>query len=127
MTMVADYSNMEQPIFLPALCTVGIFGTEYVRDEVIEETLKIQSGAIQSLQIPHINSALEIGNTLAINMRQRLGSELDFVFITEQETYSEVTINASGLQTGDQYTLYLESFDTNGGVYSALKTDTILI
>ena len=83
MTMVADYSNMDFSTFLPSLCTVGIFGTEYVREEVIEETLEIQSGATITLQIPHIYSALEIGNTLAIYMRQRLGSELDFVFITE--------------------------------------------
>ena len=68
---------------MPALCTVGIFGTEYVREEVIEETLEIQSGTTRTLQIPHIYSALEIGNTLAINIRQRSGSELNFVFITE--------------------------------------------
>ena len=83
MTIVADFS--ESGSIRPALCTLGIFGTNYVRDEAIQETLTVASGMTQSLNVPHVYSALPIGNVLAINMRQRVGEELDFIQIIEHD------------------------------------------
>ena len=59
-------------------------------------------------------------------MRQSAGLELEFVSISESADASEIHLDASTVKLGD-YTLTLESYDDAGGVYSTLKTDTIVI
>ena len=59
-------------------------------------------------------------------MRQKVGSELDFVTFANGATSTDVNINTNGVSPGN-YTLELQSYDTNGGVFSTLKTDTIFI
>ena len=76
--------------------------------------------------IAHIYSEFPIGNTLDIKMRQSAGLELEFVSISESADASEIHLDASTVKLGD-YTLTLESYDDAGGVYSTLKTDTIVI
>ena len=63
------------------LCSVGVMGTQYVRDEPVQETVEIirEIQSPHTLNIHHKTSVLPIGNTLQINMRQRSGFELDFV------------------------------------------------
>ena len=52
-----------------SLCSVGIMGTEYVRAEPLATEITLELGSTATLNIPHITSALTIGNTLQINMR----------------------------------------------------------
>ena len=63
--------------------------------------------------MPHIYAEEDIGNVLAINLRQKQGFELDFVSFVEQDSHTDVLIDASNLLGGQQFTLVLESFDTN--------------
>ena len=69
------------------LCSVGVMGTQYVRDEHVPVTIEIikESQSPHTLNIHHITSVLPIGNTLKINMRQRSGSELDFVSLINDD------------------------------------------
>ena len=76
--------------------------------------------------MPHIHSESTIGNDLTVNMRQKAGSKLAFVTFAYKATSTDVNINTSGVSPG-VYTLELESYDTAGGVFSTLKTDTIII
>ena len=62
------------------------------------------------MEIPHVTSALTIGNTLKINMRQRSGAELNFVSLSNASSSTTVTISDNNLSLGD-YELVLESFD----------------
>ena len=78
------------------------------------------------MKIPHITSALTIGNTLQINMRQRNGTELHFVSLSNTDSFTEVIIDGNDLTNGN-YELVLESYDEASGVYSTLKTDRITI
>ena len=52
------------------LCSVGIMGTQYVRDQTIPEFLEIRKTGITSLTINNIYSSMSIGNDLNINLRQ---------------------------------------------------------
>ena len=52
-----------------SLCQLGIMGTEYVRTEALPSEIMIEQGSTKTIEIPHITSALTIGNTLQINMR----------------------------------------------------------
>ena len=67
-----------------SICTVGVFGTRYVRDgESLPTRIEIAQGATKSLSVPHIYSELFIGTTLAINLRQA-SEQLTFVTFEEQ-------------------------------------------
>ena len=79
-----------------------------------------------TLNIPHITSALTIGNNLQIDMRQRSGAELSFVSLSNGASSTRVTIDGNGRALGD-YELILESFDQASGVFSTLKTNRIML
>ena len=76
--------------------------------------------------MPHVYSEERIGNELAIDLRQKAGTELPFVTFTNKATATDVVIDATGVMPGE-YTLDLEAFDTNSSVKSTLKTDTVKI
>ena len=44
-------------------------GTEYVRNEATPTEIILEQGSTKTIKIPHITSALTIGNTLQVNMR----------------------------------------------------------
>ena len=72
-----------------------------------------------------IISELPIGNVLAINLRT---PTLDFVTIDSQDTNLAVlSIDATDLQVGDNYSLIIESFDTASTVQSTLRKDTVAL
>ena len=66
-----------------------------------------------------------IGNQLAINLRQKAGSELSFVTLKNDASSTDVAINTTDLINGE-YNLVLESFDTAFKTLT-LKTDTVKI
>ena len=76
-------------------------------------SLEISPGDTVTIPVKHINSAYPIANTIAINLRQAAGEELAFVNLVESTGLTDVTIDATDLQEGDQFTLQLQSFDTN--------------
>ena len=67
-----------------SLCSVGIMGTQYVRDQNLSQTIEIEKDSLTSLTISNIYSAISIGNQLNINLRQPADKELQFVTLTEQ-------------------------------------------
>ena len=89
-------------------------GTEYVRDEEILTEMVLEQGIMDTIAIPHITSALTIGNTLQINLRQKSDSVLDFVSFSNTLGFTDVIF--SGEQTPGTYVLVLESFDEASSV-----------
>ena len=87
MHIVADLNHLAGSAYSMELCSVGIMGTRYVRDYPVPETIEIlrDSQSTKAINIHHITSAIPIGNTLQINMRQRSGSELDFVVLINHD------------------------------------------
>ena len=75
--------------------------------------------------MPHVYSEYVIGNQLAIDVRQKSGSEFSFVTLYNGSLSSDVLINTSDVLPGE-YSLMLESFDRTFKTL-ALKTDTIKI
>lgn len=71
-----------------SLCSLGVMGTEYVHTVPPPTEITIEEGSITTLNIPHITSALTIGNTLDINIRQRSGTELDFVSFINNDSFT---------------------------------------
>ena len=66
------------------LCSVGVMGTKYVRDQTLSQSIEVQKDGLSSLTISNIYSAISIGNQLNINLRQPTDKELQFVTFTEQ-------------------------------------------
>ena len=120
--LAITYSSYTMPI-----CSLGIMGTEYVRNEAPPTDITLEQGSTTALNIPHIYSALPIGNTLQINMRQQSGAELSFVSLSNLASLTKVKIDGSNLTNLGDYELVLESFDEANTVQSTLKTDRILI
>ena len=70
--LVADLNHLvASGSFTMSICTLGVFGTRYVRDgPSLPASIEIIQGASEKLTVSHIYSELTIGTTLAINMRQ---------------------------------------------------------
>ena len=67
--VVADYAHESQKDYKISICSVGVFGTKYIRDSYLETEIKIDTGIVKNLEIPRIYSQLTIGNELNINLR----------------------------------------------------------
>ena len=117
--IVAEFGHLFEYIYplttyKMRLCQLGIMGTEYVRNEEILTEMVLEQGIMDTIAIPHITSALTIGNTLQINLRQKSDSELDFVSFSN--TLGSTDVIFSGEQTPGTYELVLESFDEASSV-----------
>ena len=113
--------------FETSICTVGVFGTKYVRDgDPLPSSIEVAQGGVIRLSVPHIYSEFIIGTALAINLRQSGSSHHNFVSIIEYDNSSDVIIEP-GDQPEGEYDLTLESFNTLSNVKSALKIDVITI
>lgn len=103
-------------------------GTRYIRDSEIQADV-IVSEPLTTFDVEHVHSERTIGNTLAINLRQSPGLELSWVTLSNESTYTTVTVDASFAAAGN-HTLYLESFDENSEneiAPATLKLDTVTI
>ena len=84
--VMAEYGQYEM-----SLCSVGIMGTSYVRDEPLLEEIELTQGDTMIIDVPHIYGEYTIGTEQSINLRQSSTSPtLDFVQITEFEGHSSV-------------------------------------
>ena len=72
-------------------------------------------------------SSATISSSFTAKLRQKSGSELAFVALSELSGEYEVSIDASGLTAGSEYTLTLESYNDISDEKLTLKTDTIVI
>ena len=109
------------------ICDAAVMGTYYIRDEPLAETVEVKAGSSITLSVPHVHALDTIGNVLAIDLRMSKDSEFTFVQLTNGATATKVFIDAADLTVGITYSLKLESFDTNGEVYSTLKIDTVTV
>ena len=60
--IVADLNELihEEPDYLMSICTLGVFGTQYVRSggDAVPSLIEIKQGETQTISIQHITSAL---------------------------------------------------------------------
>ena len=62
-----------------SLCSIGVFGTIYIRKELITTTFNILTDTQSVIKVPHVFAEDFIGDKLAIDLRQKVGSELPFI------------------------------------------------
>ena len=87
-----------------------IYVTEYVRSTKVQSSVSLVTENHASLSVDHVQSLIKLPTPPKINLRQKPGSELEFVTLTNQATSTHVTIDGSGVLPGE-YTLFLESFN----------------
>ena len=81
------YLNYLTPPYEMSICSYGLMGTYFVRDEVLPATLEVYQGETSTMTIPHIYSGIEIGTIMLIDLRHETGAEIPFVTF-ENETGS---------------------------------------
>ena len=64
------------------ICDIAVIGTRYIRVNEVPTSVQVQVDGTQTLYAEHVYSEETIGNTIAIDMRQRIGDELAFVTLT---------------------------------------------
>ena len=64
------------------------------------EFVEILSTPKTTLIVPHVYSEEQIGNELAINLRQPVGSELAFVTFTNGASSTDVIFDTTGVPVG---------------------------
>ena len=52
------------------VCDLGVFGTVFIRDEPLYETIEVRAQDITEIEIPHIYPEVPITNVLAISLRE---------------------------------------------------------
>ena len=101
-TIVADYNEDINSYhwFKPSLCSIGIFGTRYIRNEPLRGSLPVRMGSSRSMFIPHIffDPDYEITNILSIHVRQKAGHEVGVVELTDFDTGTLVSIDATNFE-----------------------------
>ena len=73
MTIVANFKGVAQSNYEIALCHVAVMGTEYIRvgNDFPTSIFMYNDEPAMTLTINHITSKYTIGNTLAIEIRQK--------------------------------------------------------
>ena len=125
-TFEADLSTVTAP-YKMNICSVGIFGTKYVR--AISITTSVSLGVNQashSISIDNITSEYPIGNVLDVYVRQKSGTEKSWVTIITQGNPSILNLKPY-LASPAIHTIEIESYDNSSAVNSTLKTDSIIV
>jgi len=112
-----------------SLCHLAIFGTKYERKSPVPSLIEVFIGILYTLTVEKIqaDTTLPIANTLDIRLKQKLGTEISWLTFTEEKLKTKVNFAASASVPIVDVNIVLESYDFAGGVYSALKTDTITV
>ena len=69
MHFYSDLNGHAGDKFKVSICSLGLFGTKYVRDVPVPSTITIRKGDSYSQLIAQIYSFYEIGTKLAIDLR----------------------------------------------------------
>ena len=80
-TIAADLSILSGSYNMP-ICSLGVMGTEYVRNSEIPSSLELGKDETKTLDVEKIYSVHTIGNELDIILRQAAKEELSWVAIT---------------------------------------------
>ena len=126
MHIVSDLSHLAGATYEMSLCSIGIMGTPYTRNEPLTTFVELYQGESLRLTIPHIFYEYSPIRKNAIYLRQSSSSELSFVTISVETKLSQVHIDTKGIPAGD-YELRLESYDFFSNLRPTLKTDIIQI
>ena len=110
MTLVFDLSHFAEKSYEMSICSLGVMGAEYVRDQILPDIVDVVGD--EDITIDNIYAAQTIGNTLDIHLRQKTGFQLPWVTFT-QSNPTTMHIKPVEVQLGD-YEVILESFDSNG-------------
>ena len=109
--IVSDMSHLKWFEYETSICSLGVIGTRYVRDgDSLPAEITLTSGESQSFSLAHIYSEIEIGTRLAINVREKSG--LSWVQITNEEDWTNISIDAPGMELDGRFEVVLESFNT---------------
>jgi len=136
MTIVADLTHMASQTsalapdgYEMSICSLGVFGTEFVRSTAVPLTVEIVISVPLTFEVEKIaaHASLALGNTLDIMLRQKTGAAFSWVTFTQDTLVTKVNLAPDRSVPPGEYSLVLESFDLAGGVYSTLKTDTITV
>ena len=101
--------------------------TDFVRDVSVKDSIIVKSGMKGTLDVNHVYSSINLPISFSIDLRQKFGSELTFVTLTNSISSTNVEIDATFLPTGE-YTLVLEAFDSGYAFEGlSLKTDTVTV
>ena len=119
-SIVADLKHMASQSTLDmSLCNVGIMGTKYTRSVEPASTITITKGQAVTIVVEDVavdaNALLQIGNTIDIELRQKVGNQLSWATVTQHGTEAQVLLDTSSVSAAD-YNLILESFDKNSSL-----------
>ena len=122
--LIADLSHLSGT-YKMSLCSVGIMGASYIRDEPLPTAIELYLGSLPYIiNVPYIYDEYTAGEIpLNINLRQSSGP-LNFVTLSEDYDKSVIEIDSLGVTPGD-YELQIESFDSESILQTTLLTETI--
>ena len=94
--IVSDMSHFEGQAYETSICSLGVIGTRYVRDgNPLPAEITLVVGESWRFSLLHIQSEIEIGTELAIDVREKIASNL--ITITNRESSTDLFIDTTEL------------------------------
>ena len=79
--IIADLSHLANTPYIMSLCSVGIMGTSFERNEPLTDHTELAQGESIEIPVPHIFDEHCISIKQRINLRQAASAKLPFVNI----------------------------------------------
>ena len=126
--MTADMSEEIGNGYGFSVCSLGLFGIAYSRDEPLPTAIELFYGDFPfTFAVQNVYPSPSTGNALDVNLRQAEANQLSFVQVKELYGETMVTIDTSSLPDQANYDLQLESFDSLSNDQLTLKSDVIIL
>ena len=124
-----SYDGSATPLLQKTLSTdiITVYVTDFVRDVSIQSSILVTAGKKAYFNVDHVYASITLPSSLSLDLRQKNGSKLTFVTLTNDASSTDVEIDATYLLP-IEYTLVLEAFESEGAFKGlSLKTDTVTI
>ena len=126
--MTADMSEEIGNGYSFSVCSLGLFGIAYSRDEPVPTAIELFYGDFPfTFVVQNVYPLPSTGNALDVNLRQAEANQLSFVQVKELGGETMVTIDASKLTDQANYEIQFESFDSLSNDQLTLKSDVIML
>ena len=82
------------------LCSLGVTGNVYSRQQTLETQIEIEEGAVLEFLVDHISAERALGNTIVPNVRQNRDAEMSCITLERGTTATIVRVDAGYLTAG---------------------------
>lgn len=126
MYIIADMSHLAGQAYEVSICSLGIMGTKFDRENPIADRIEVSHKSQSSILVEKVRPVYQIGDRVEIRIRVVSSGEIKTSVLDVDEETSQIVLDTWQAPPGE-YEVTFESFNTLVSHTTALKTDTITV